>query len=277
MRSLRTNGFALPFALIASAFLALPACAQQTAERMEESPRHGEWVDVPVTDDRSVRSFVAYPERSEDALAVIVIHENRGLTDWVRSFADELAEAGYLAIAPDLLSGFDAEHSHTAEFESSDAAREAIYELDPDQVTADLSAVREYAAELPASSGEVAVVGFCWGGSQTFRFATNSDAIEAAFVFYGTGPDDPERIAEISAPVYGFYGEEDQRVNATIPTSRELMAAAGQTYEPVIYEGAGHAFMRQGSDEDAPAEVKQARQDAWKRLLDLLETIEGGE
>lgn len=259
--------------------VALPVCGQSSdgAERMEESPRHGEWVDVPVSEDRSVRSFVAYPERSEDAMAVIVIHENRGLTDWVRSFADELAEAGYLAIAPDLLSGFDAEHAHTAAFESSDAAREAIYELDPDQVTADLSAVREFAAELPASSGEVAVVGFCWGGSQTFRFATNSDAIEAAFVFYGTGPDDPERIAQISAPVYGFYGEEDQRVNATIPTSRELMAAAGKTYEPVVYEGAGHAFMRQGSEEDAPAAAKQARRDAWKRLLDLLTEIEGGD
>lgn len=277
MRALRTNGFALLLTLVALAFLALPACAQPADERMEESPRHGEWVQVPAGEGRTVRSFVAYPERSEDALAVIVIHENRGLTDWVRSFADELAEAGYLAIAPDLLSGFDAEHAHTAEFESSDAAREAIYELDADRVTADLEAVRAYVSGLPASSGEVAVVGFCWGGSQTFRFATNSDAIEAAFVFYGTGPDDPERIAAISAPVYGFYGEEDQRVNATIPTSRELMAAAGKTYEPVVYDGAGHAFMRQGSEADAPAEVKQAREDAWERLLDLLAKIDGGE
>ncbi len=256
-----------------------PAAGQdaESAERMEDSPRHGEWVEIPAGEGRTVRSFVAYPERAEDALAVIVIHENRGLTDWVRSFADELAEAGYLAIAPDLLSGFDAEHAHTAEFESADAARDAIYALDADQVTSDLSAVRKYAAELPASSGEVAVAGFCWGGSQTFRFATSSDAIEAAFVFYGTGPDDPERIAEISAPVYGFYGEDDQRVNATIPTSRELMAAAGKTYEPVVYAGAGHAFMRQGSEADASPEVKKAREDAWERLLGLLEKIEGGE
>lgn len=267
----------VPVLLLGLALLpASPALAQpsDTAERMEDSPRHGEWVDVPVSEDRTVRSFVAYPESSEDATAVIVIHENRGLTDWVRSFADELAEAGYLAIAPDLLSGFDAEHAHTAEFESSDAAREAIYALDADQVTADLKAVREYAANLPASNGKVAVAGFCWGGSQTFRFATNSSDIEAAFVFYGTGPDDPERIAAISVPVYGFYGAEDQRVNATIPKSEELMEAAGKTYEPVIYDGAGHAFMRQGSEDDAPAEVKKAREDAWARLLDLLGKIE---
>jgi carboxymethylenebutenolidase len=260
----------VPVLLLAA--LAVPVFGQDSepTDRMEDSPRHGEWVGIPAGEGRTVRSFVAYPESSEDATAVIVIHENRGLTDWVRSFADELAEAGYLAIAPDLLSGFDAEHAHTGEFESSDAAREAIYALDADRVTADLEAVRDYAAKLPAGNGKVAVAGFCWGGSQTFRFATNSDEIEAAFVFYGTGPDDPERIAAVSAPVYGFYGANDERVNATIPTSEELMAAAGKTYEPVIYEGAGHAFMRQGSEGDAPAEVKKARDDAFARLLDLL-------
>ncbi len=256
----------------------IPAAAFGQADRMEESPRHGEWVQIPVGapvhEGRTVRSFVAYPEASEDALAVIVIHENRGLTDWVREFTDELAEAGYLAIAPDLLSGFDAEHAHTGEFESSDAAREAIYALDAEQVTADLQAVRKYAAELPASSGKVAVAGFCWGGSQTFRFATHSDQIEAAFVFYGTGPDDPDRIATLDAPVYGFYGADDQRVNATIPKSEELTKAAGKIYEPVIYDGAGHAFMRQGSEADASAEVKKARDDAWTRLLDLLSKID---
>lgn len=280
MRARRSFVSALPFVLAIPALLSAPACAQPAEERMEASPRHHEWVQVPVGspagEGRTVRSFVAYPERSENALAVVVIHENRGLTDWVRSFADELAEAGYLAIAPDLLSGFDAERAHTGEFASSDAAREAIYALEADRVTTDLEAVRQYAAKLPASSGRVAVAGFCWGGSQAFRFATNAgDAIEAAFVFYGTGPDDPERIAEIAAPVYGFYGENDQRVNATIPTSRDLMTEAGKTYQPEIYAGAGHAFMRQGSEADAPAEARRAREEAWKRLLDLLGAIEG--
>ncbi|HEX6200143.1 MAG TPA: dienelactone hydrolase family protein [Thermoanaerobaculia bacterium] len=260
----------VPALLIAA--LAVPAFGQDSepTDRMEESPRHGEWVDVPVTGDRTVRSFVAYPESSEDATAVIVIHENRGLTDWVRSFADELAEAGYLAIAPDLLSGFDAEHAHTGEFESSDAAREAIYALDADRVTADLEAVREYAAKLPAGNGKVAVAGFCWGGSQTFRFATNSDDIEAAFVFYGTGPEDASAIAKIRAPVYGFYGGSDARVNATIPKSQELMKAAGKTYQPVVYEGAGHGFMRAGEDPNASEANRKARQEAWERWKQLL-------
>lgn len=275
VRATRPIATALSFALIAP-LLALPAAAQESAaaEGLEASPRHHEWVDVPAGEGRTVRSFVAYPEAEGDVPAVVVIHENRGLTDWVRSFADDLAGAGFLAVAPDLLSGFDAEHPHTGAFESSDAARQGIYELEPDQVTADLHAVREYAAGLPGSNGTTAVAGFCWGGSQTFRFATHSDDVAAAFVFYGTAPDDPERIAAIQAPVYGFYGENDQRVNATIPATRELMAAHGKTYEPEVYDGVGHAFLRRASGPDAPPEAKKARDEAFERLTDLLAGLE---
>lgn len=275
VRVTRPTASALGFALIAP-LLALSAAAQQSpaAEGLESSPRHHEWVDVPAGDGRTVRSFVAYPEAEADVPAVVVIHENRGLTDWVRSFADDLAGAGYLAVAPDLLSGFDAEHPHTGAFESSDAARQAIYELDPEQVTADLQAIREYAAGLPGSNGTTAVAGFCWGGSQTFRFATHSEDVAAAFVFYGTAPDDPQRIAAISAPVYGFYGQTDQRVNATISRTQKAMAAFGKTYDPVIYDGVGHAFMRRASQPDAPPEAQKARDAAFERLTDLLAGLE---
>ncbi|MFP3940913.1 MAG: dienelactone hydrolase family protein [Thermoanaerobaculia bacterium] len=253
-----------------------PAAAQEAAaaEGLDASPRHHEWADVPAGEGRTVRTFVAYPEAEGDVPAVVVIHENRGLTDWVRSFADELAGAGYLAVAPDLLSGFDAEHPHTGAFESSDAARQAIYELDADRVTADLRAVREYAADLPGSNGTTAVAGFCWGGSQTFRFSTQSQEVAAAFVFYGTAPDDPERIAAIEAPVYGFYGQTDQRVNATISRTQQAMTAFGKTYDPVIYDGVGHAFMRRASAPDAPPEATKARDEAFERLTDLLAGLE---
>lgn len=252
-----------------------PAAAQQWAvERLDASPRHHEWVDVPGGGERTVRSFVAYPEKSDRTLAVLVIHENRGLTDWVRLFADQVAAAGYLAIAPDLLSGFDAEHPHTGAFESSDAARAAIYRLDADQVTRDLLAVRKYAAGLPAASGKSVVVGFCWGGSQSFRFATNSSDLAAALVFYGTAPDDPDRIAAITAPVYGFYGKNDERVNATLPETRRRMEAAGKAYDVEIYDGVGHAFQRRGDEPDAPPEAKKARDDAWTRVERILAAIE---
>lgn len=271
-------------ALALAAVLAVPGAAAQewAVERLEASPRHHEWVEVPAgagsvpngQDSRAVRGFVAYPEKAEGALAVIVIHENRGLTDWVRLFADQLAAAGYLAIAPDLLSGFSAERPHTGSFASSDAAREAIYALDADRVTADLLAVQRWIAERPGASGKTAVAGFCWGGAQSFRLATNSPDLSAALVFYGTGPDDEAGIARIAAPVYGFYGENDERVNATIPESKRLMEAHGKTYEPVIYEGAGHAFMRQADDPEGPEAAKKAKAAAWERLVAILDGIE---
>ena len=208
-------------------------------KQLEDSPRHHEWVKVKIG-NREVTCFVVYPEISGKATAVIAIHENRGLTDWVRSFADQMAKEGFIAIAPDLLSGFSEEIKTTAEFENSDAARNAIYELDAEQVKNDLNAVEDYAAQLKAANGKTVVVGFCWGGSQSFRMATYNDDIEAAMVFYGSSPDE-EQIKNISVPVYGFYGGNDERINSGIPETDKLMKSAGNTYNYVIYPGAGHA------------------------------------
>lgn len=242
--------------------------------RVDGSPRHHEWIEVAAGQDRVVHAFVVYPETDADARAVIVIHENRGLTDWVRSFADRLAEAGYVAVAPDLLSGFDAERDRTADFASSDAARSAIYELDGARVLEDLEAVRAHIDTMPGVQGDPAVAGFCWGGSQAFRFATAADDIAAALVFYGTAPEEDEAIAGISAPVYGFYGVDDQRVNATIPATEALMDEHGKTYDYEIYDSAGHAFMRQGAGPKADAGARAAREKAWERLERILGGLE---
>jgi carboxymethylenebutenolidase len=249
------------------------ACAQDFAlQRLENSPRHQEWVNIK-QGDRTVQAFVVFPEVKKKVPAVIVIHENRGLTDWVRSVADQLAEAGYIAIAPDLLSGMAPNNGKTSDFPNGDAAREAIYKLAPDQVTADLNAVADYVAKLPASSGKVAVAGFCWGGAQAFRFATNRPSLAAAFVFYGTAPESAEQLANIKTPVYGFYGGNDERVNATIPTAQSVMKDKRKTYEPVIYEGAGHGFMRAGEEPTANEANKKARDQAWERWKSLLKKI----
>jgi len=259
--------------ILASLFLTTGLMAQDYAiDQLENSPRHHEWVDVEY-DGRTVHNFVAYPETNEETPAVIVIHENRGLNDWARSFTDQVAEAGYIGIAPDLLSGFSDEYERTTDFPTSDAARDALYTLDPNQITQDLHAVREYISNVAASTGTVVVAGFCWGGSQTFRYATNSDRPEAFMVFYGSAPDDPEAVQQISAPVYGFYGENDQRINSGIPAIEEMMDEFGKTYEYEIYEGAGHAFMRAGDDPNADAATKAARDAAWERLKGLLEEI----
>lgn len=249
------------------------APAQDWAKaRLEKTPRHGEWVTVK-HGQREVKCFITYPEVKDKATAVVVIHEIFGLTDWVRGVTDQLAEAGYIAIAPDLLSGAAPKGGGTEELGGGDAVRKAISGLKPDQITEDLNAVAAYVAKLPACNGKVAVGGFCWGGTQSFRFATNNKEIKAALVFYGSGPESEQDIARIQAPVYGFYGGNDARVNATIPKSAELMKKAGKTYEPVTYDGAGHGFVRAGEDPAGNEPNKKARAEAWQRIKDILKKI----
>jgi carboxymethylenebutenolidase len=265
------NRFLISFVI--AGFATIQVSAQEWAKaRLEKSPRHMEWVKVK-QGAREVNSFLVFPEVKEKATAVVVIHEIFGLTDWVRGVADQLAEAGFIAIAPDLLSGAAPGGGGTAELGSGDDVRKAINSLPVDQVTADLNAVAAHVAKLPAANGKVAVAGFCWGGGQAFRFATNNQQIKAAFVFYGTGPENEEEIARIAAPVYGFYGENDARVNATIPTSSDRMKKAGKTYEPVTYGGAGHGFMRAGEDPAGNEANKKARTEAWIRWKELLKKI----
>ena len=262
--------------------MAFMAVEQDWAKkRADKSPRHQEWVKVKYG-ARDVSCFLVYPEVKNKATAVIVIHEIFGMSDWVRSLTDQLAEAGYIAIAPDLLSGMGPKGGGSSEFDRSGVGQ-AIRDLPADQITGDLNAVADYVAKLPACSGKVAVAGFCYGGSQTFRFATNRPSLKAAFVFYGTGPESAEAIAKINCPVYGFYGGNDNRVNATIPKSQEMMKAAGKTYDPVIYAGAGHGFMRAGEDPTASEATpeakamkdanKKARDDAWVRWKELLKKM----
>jgi carboxymethylenebutenolidase len=266
---------ALLVSVIVAGFLSLgsaTAVAQRddwAKARLESSRRHLEYVDVKYG-DRTVKCFIGFPETSEKAQAVIVIHEIFGLADWIRSVVDQLAEAGYIAIAPDLLSGMGPGGGGTEALGGPDGARRVIGQLPPAQVTADLDAVAEYVGKLPAANGNVSVCGFCWGGGQTFRYATNNKNIKAAFVFYGNYGHTAAEIARINCPVYGFYGGRDMRVNASIPQSTELMKAAGKTYEPVTYEGAGHGFLRSGEDPNGPAADKKARDEAWARWKELL-------
>jgi carboxymethylenebutenolidase len=258
---------------VAALLPVVTASAQDWAKaRLEKSPRHREWVKVK-HDQREVNCFVANPEVKDKATAVILIHEIFGLTDWVREVADRLAEAGYIAIAPDLLSGTAPGGGGTAELGGSDAVRKAISSLPPEQIAADLKAMADYITQLPACNGKLTVAGFCWGGSQTFRFATNDKRPKAAFVFYGTAPESEQDLAHIPCPVYGFYAGNDARVSATIPQTTELMKKVGKVYEPKTYEGAGHGFMRAGEAPDASTANKQAREAAWKRWLELLKKL----
>ena len=263
--------------------------------RLAKSPRHQEWVKIK-NGNREVNSFIVFPEVKTKATAVVVIHEIFGLSDWVQSLTDQLAEAGYIAIAPDLLSGMGPNGGGSSSFDNT-AVRQAIGNLPADQVTADLNAVTDYVSKLPSANGKVAVAGFCWGGGQTFRFATNRPGLRAAFVFYGPPPD-KDSLAKITAPVHGFYGENDARIDSTIPATTEAMKALGKKYDPVTYAGAGHGFMRAGeapepvapaakgdkaADDKAAGDYQKAlteykankkgREDAWERWQRILKTL----
>jgi carboxymethylenebutenolidase len=235
--------------------------------RLDASPRHHEYVPIK-HGDRTLQAFVVYPEVKSKAPVIVLIHEIFGLSDWAKEMADELAAEGYIVIAPDLLSGFGPNGGGSSEFSSQDATVKAVSGLDPAIVTADLNAAADYGKKLPAANGKLAIVGFCWGGGKSFAFATQRKDLSAAFVFYGPGPAD---VTTVTAPVYGFYAGNDARIGATVPTTTAAMKAAGKTYEPVTYDGAGHGFMRAGEDptNTVPGN-KTAREQAFERLVKLL-------
>lgn len=263
----------LVFGLLATLILTsgTPAAQQSdvATKRLEDSPRHHEWANFKTGMGRTVRAFVVYPEVNAPAPAVVVIHENRGLTDWVRSVADRFAEEGFVAIAPDLLSETGPERGGTESFANSDAARDAIYTMPPEQVTSDLDATVDFIRKDEATTDEVAVIGFCWGGGQAFRYGAEGDGITAVFAFYGPAPDRP-LLEQVKAPVYGFYGGNDFRITGQVPQTTAAMKELGKKFEAMIYEGAGHAFMRLGEEPGADAANQKAMQQAWAKVLGIL-------
>lgn len=250
----------------------LPASNDEAKARLDASPRHGEWVKYHAGAGDSVTAWVVYPERADRAAVVVVIHEIFGLTDWIRGVADQLAAAGFIAIAPDLLSGKGPSGGGTASVDRQGAVR-LIRGLDRAEVKQRLDAAAEYATSLPAARPVYATIGFCWGGSTSFRYATQQPKLGAAVVYYGSSPPN-EALAQISAPVLGLYGGDDARVNATIAPAKAEMDRLGKRYEPEIYDGAGHGFLRQqGGRGDANM---RATERAWPRTIAFLNAELGG-
>jgi carboxymethylenebutenolidase len=244
----------------------LPADAESTEARLQASPRHGEWVRYAAPGGDSVSAWVVHPERSDPAPVVIVIHEIFGLTDWIRAVADQLAAEGFIAIAPDLLSGKGPGGGGTSSIPAGEV-RQAMSALDRDEVNGRLIAAGRYATALPSARPQVASMGFCWGGSTSFRLATAWPDLHAAVVYYGGSPDSAA-LAGVRAPVLGLYGGDDARVNATIEPARRELGRLGRSYEVEIYDGAGHGFLRQQQGRDG-ANLR-ASERAWRRTLAFL-------
>ena len=246
----------------------LPPSEAQAKAGLEKSPRHGEFVDIKLASGGApVRTWIVYPERKDKAGVVIVIHEIYGASDWIRGVADQLAREGFIAVAPDLVSGRGPGGGGTESAASRDDVVKMVRALTPEMATARLDAVREYAVKLPSANGKAATLGFCWGGGRSFSYAATQPSLAAAVVYYGTPPEAAD-LARIKAPVLGFYGGDDARVTATVAPAEAEMKKLGKTYEPHVYEGAGHGFLR--AQEDRNGANRKATQMAWPRTVAFL-------
>jgi|TARA_B100001971_G_scaffold184725_1_gene183481 carboxymethylenebutenolidase len=246
-----------------------PPSEAGAAQALSASPRQGEWVDVELEgSDRPVGTWIVRPEGGGDVPVVLVIHEIFGLTDWVRAVADRLAENGFVAVVPDLLSGLGPDGGGTASVASRDEVVRLIRSLDPVDAIARLDAVRDHAATLPATTGPVAVLGFSWGGSTGFAYAVTQPRLQAAVVYYGSSPVDTADFHLVQAPVLGLYGGDDERVNATIPIAEREMARYGKHFETEIFAGAGHGFLRAQEGRDGANEAASLL--AWRRTIEFL-------
>lgn len=263
-------GLALAGAAPAAAQWGLPPDEAGAKAVLDSSPRHGEWEDISYTGDTKIRTFVVYPERAESAPVVIVIHEIYGLTDWIRAVGDQLAAAGFIAIVPDLISGLGPEGGGTDSVGSRDDVVKLIRGLSPDEANRRLDAVRGFAVQIPSASGRIATMGFCWGGSRSFGYATHQPALDAAVVYYGSSPDESSLML-VEAKVLGLYGGDDARVNATIAPTAKKMKSLKKSYEREIYDGAGHGFLRNQTGRDGAN--KKAAEKAWPRTMKFLNKV----
>lgn len=243
--------------------------AATAAVRLDRSPRHGEWVTIkagPQAGD-SLRLWVVYPERSTKAPVVIVVHEIFGVSTWIRSVADRLAADGFIAIAPDFLTGKIA--VTPPDTIPGQIAMAAIRALDVSVVQRQIDAVAAYGMALPAAQPRYGVIGFCWGGSVSFNHAVHSPTLGASVVYYGSSPASAS-LASVRAPVLGLYGGEDARVNATIPAADSTMRALGKPFTHEAFAGAGHGFLRQQDGQNG-ANFAAARR-AWPMTVQFLRT-----
>jgi carboxymethylenebutenolidase len=243
----------------------LPAGAADAQARLAASPRHAEWVMVNAGGAGgadSVRAWVVYPERRTKAPVVVVIHEIFGLSPWIRAVADQLAADGFIAIAPDLLTAKNIPGS--PQNPNPDSARAAIQSLDMNDVHRQILAVARYGMALPAALPRYGVVGFCWGGAQAFEHATRAPELGASVVYYGRSPE-AEALRNVRAPILGLYGENDARVNPTVPPADSTLRALGKTFEHHTFPGAGHGFLR--AQDGQAGQNLSATREAWPRTV----------
>ncbi|MGE3618643.1 MAG: dienelactone hydrolase family protein [Gemmatimonadales bacterium] len=245
----------------------LPADAAGAAERLAASPRHGEWVTIRTPERDSVVAWVSFPERTDKAPVVVVLHDDTGLSPWHRAVADQLAAEGFIAIAPELLTMRRA-GDLTVPL-APDSGRAAIRTVQDAEVDRWVDAVAAYGLGLPAAAETFGVIGFCWGGEQSFRYAARTRGLGAAVVYSGAAPAARD-LRKVRAPILGLYGSADARIAATVEATAAAMTRAGRPYDFAIYEDAGHGFLDSQDGQDGANRL--AAEAAWPRTLDFLRT-----
>lgn len=192
--------------------------------------------------------------------AVVVIHENRGLTPYIQDVARRLAREGYHALAPDLLS----RRGGTQSYATPQAAIEAIRGLSNDEVQADLKAALAWLQKAEGVRGDrLGVVGFCWGGAQSLLLGTGSRDLRAVVVFYGRNPSPLDLVQNLTAPLLALYGEDDPAIMPGVAPLEAALKQSGKAYEIKVYPGAKHAFH---NDTNAERYHPEAARDAWDRV-----------
>ena len=242
----------------------LPAGIFTAKNALANSKLRKEFVDIPVGSVK-LHTWIEYPEGSEKAPIVIVMQHGPGLDDWQRALADQLALQGFIAIAPDLFSGFGPNGGNYDSFSGPDDVLRTNARLTQDEGIRRYKAAWEYGMKLPRANGKSATVGFCAGGGYSFRFAGEVPEINAAVVYYGTPPDEAI-MARIKAPVLGFFGDDDARVTATVEPASAAMKKLGKTFEPHIYPHGTHGFLEYQDVGGNPA----ATADSWARTIAFL-------
>ncbi len=250
-----------------------PGTSTHIERALADSTRHGEWVDIEIPGGGKLNTWVVYPERPDKAGVVIVVHDIRGMSDWIRAVGDQLAQDGFIAVVPDFLSGKGPEGGGTSSLASREVGQ-AIRKLTDEDVVTRLNAAKAYGSKLPAANGKLGVIGFCWGGSKSFLYALSQPKLNAAVVYYGSLPGVTaktaplEAVAKIEAPVLGLYAGSDARINATLPATITAMMAKAKTYEFHTFEGAGHGFV--GRQDRAGGNNLRATQQSWPLTTSFL-------
>ncbi len=215
------------------------------------------------TDGASISGYLSRPKGQEKHPGVVVIHEWRGQNDHTRDVCRRLAKAGYVALAPDLLS----RSGGTESFSTPEAATQGLFKLGDDIFTKDLSgAVNYLKAQNYVRANRIGVIGFCWGGARALLFATRTKDLAASVIYYGANPRNLEEVKNITAPVLGHYGEADERITSAVPKLEEAMKKYGKSFEYKIYPGAPHGFNNDTSQQNYREE---AAKEAWAKTLEF--------